>query len=81
MCVVVLCCIDHVWYSKECVRCACDPNERVSAPSICFVCVCVCCWVWWSERKWTLVCLCKLCPVCFLVVGKALKVRRFCCSL
>ena len=28
--------------SKECVRCACDPNERLSSPSICFVCVFVC---------------------------------------
>ena len=34
--------IDHVWSSKECVCCACDPNERLSAPSICFVCVFVC---------------------------------------
>ena len=42
VCVVVLCWIDHVWYSKECVCCACDPNERISAPSICFVCVFVC---------------------------------------
>ena len=42
MCVVVLCWIDHVWASKECVCCACDPNERLSAPSICFVCVFVC---------------------------------------
>ena len=25
-----------------CVCCACDPNERLSAPSICFVCVFVC---------------------------------------
>ena len=40
MCVVVLCWIDHVWYSKECVCCACDPNERLSAASICFVFVC-----------------------------------------
>ena len=38
MCVVVLCWIDHVWPSKEYVCCACDPNERLSAPSICFVC-------------------------------------------
>ena len=42
MCVVVLCWIDHVWSSKEFVCCACDPNERLSAPSICFVCVFVC---------------------------------------
>ena len=42
MCVVVLCWIDHVWSSKECVCCACDPNKRLSAPSICFVCVFVC---------------------------------------
>ena len=28
--------------SKECVCCACDPNERLSAHSICFVCVFVC---------------------------------------
>ena len=39
VCVVVLCWIDHVWSSKECVCCACDLNERLSAPSICFVCV------------------------------------------
>ena len=42
VCVVLLCWIDHVWSSKECVCCACDPNERLSAPSICFVCVFVC---------------------------------------
>ena len=36
VCVVVLSWIDHVWSSKECVCCACDPNERLSAPSICF---------------------------------------------
>ena len=42
MCVVLLCWIDHVWFSKECVCCACDPSERLSAPSICFVCVFVC---------------------------------------
>ena len=42
VCVVVLCWIDHVWSSKECVCCACDPNERLSASSICFVCVFVC---------------------------------------
>ena len=41
MCVVVLCWIDHVWSSKEYVCCACDPNERLSAPSICF-CLCFC---------------------------------------
>ena len=35
----MLCWIDHVWSSKECVCCACDPNERLSAPPICFVCV------------------------------------------
>ena len=40
--VVVLYLIDHVWSSKECVCCACDPNERLSVPSICFVCVFVC---------------------------------------
>ena len=40
--VLVLCWIDHVWSSKERVCCACDPNERLSAPSICVVCVFVC---------------------------------------
>ena len=35
----MLCWIDHVWSSKECVCCACDPNEHLSAPSIGFVCV------------------------------------------
>ena len=39
---VVLCWIDHVWSSKECVCCACDPNERLSALSIGFACVFVC---------------------------------------
>ena len=34
VCMVVLCWIDYVWSSKECVYCACDPNERLSAPSI-----------------------------------------------
>ena len=33
---MVLCWIDHVWFSKKCGWCACDPNERLSAPSICF---------------------------------------------
>ena len=28
-----------LWSSKECVCCACDPNEHLSVPSICFVCV------------------------------------------
>ena len=42
MCVVVHCWIDHVWSSKECVSCACDPNERLSAPSICLFCIFVC---------------------------------------
>ena len=42
ICVVILCWIDNVWSSKECVCCAYDPNERLSAPSICFVCVFVC---------------------------------------
>ena len=31
--------IDHVRSSIECVCCACGPNERLDAPSICFVCV------------------------------------------
>ena len=30
-----------LWTSKECVCCACDPKERLRAPSICFVCVCM----------------------------------------
>ena len=30
------------YFVVECVCCACDPNERLSAPSICFVCVFVC---------------------------------------
>ena len=32
----------YVWSSKKCVCCACDPNERLNDPSICFVCVFVC---------------------------------------
>ena len=38
VCVVVLCWIDHVWSSKECVCCVCDPNER-QVLLTCFVCV------------------------------------------
>ena len=38
---VVLCWIDHVRSSKECVSCACDPNERLSAPSICLFVFCM----------------------------------------
>ena len=34
---MVLCWIDHVWSSKEGVYCACDPSERLDAPSICVV--------------------------------------------
>ena len=33
--------IDHVWSSKECVCCVCGPSERLSAPSICFLCFCM----------------------------------------
>ena len=29
-------------FQRVCVCCACDPNEHLSAPSICFVCVFVC---------------------------------------
>ena len=39
----VLYCIDHVWSSKECVCCACDPSKHLDAPSIiCYVCGFVC---------------------------------------
>ena len=34
--------IDHLWSSKECVCCACDPSVRLDAPSICFFCVSTC---------------------------------------
>ena len=34
MCVVVLCWIDHVWSSKECVCCACDPSELLMTSAI-----------------------------------------------
>ena len=30
----VLCCIDHVWYSKEWVRCACDSSVHIHDNSI-----------------------------------------------
>ena len=29
--------VDHVWSSIECVCCACGPNERLAAPSMCFI--------------------------------------------
>ena len=37
----VLCWIDRVWSSKECVWCACDPSVHLDVPSICFVNVCI----------------------------------------
>ena len=40
--VEVLCWIDHVWSSKNCVCCACDSNVHLDVSSIGFVCVCVC---------------------------------------
>ena len=36
----VLCSIDRVWSSKECVCCACDPSVHLDVPSIGCVCVC-----------------------------------------
>ena len=36
-CYFVVECYGCVWSSKEYVCCACNPNERLSAPSICFV--------------------------------------------
>ena len=41
MCIEVLCWIDDVWSSKDCVCCVCDTSECLGAPSICFVCVCM----------------------------------------
>ena len=40
MCVEVLCWIDCVWFSNECVFCACDPSVHLDVSSIGFVCVC-----------------------------------------
>ena len=42
MCVEVLYRIDHVWSSKKCACCACDPSVHLSVPSIGFVYVFVC---------------------------------------
>ena len=38
----VLCWIDRVWSSKECVCCACDPSIHLDVSSIGFVYVFVC---------------------------------------
>ena len=40
MWVEVLCWIDRVWSSKECVCCACDPSVHLDVPSIAF-CLCM----------------------------------------
>ena len=42
MCVEVLCWIDPVWSSKECMCCACNPSVHLDVPSISFAYVCVC---------------------------------------
>ena len=36
----VLCWIDRVWYSKECVCCACNHSVQLDVSSIGFVYVC-----------------------------------------
>ena len=41
MWVEMLCWIDSVWTSKECVCYACDPSVHPDVPSIGFVYVCV----------------------------------------
>ena len=33
--------IDHVWSSKECVCCVCDPSEHIDSPSICLFVFCM----------------------------------------
>ena len=38
----VLCWIYHVWSSKECVYCACDPSVHIDVLSIGVACICVC---------------------------------------
>ena len=42
MCVEVLCWIDRVWSSKECVGSACDPSVHIGIPSIRFIYVFEC---------------------------------------
>ena len=42
MWVEVLCWIDRLWTSKDCVWRACDPNVHLDVPSIGFVSVCIC---------------------------------------
>ena len=39
--VVVLCWIAHVWYSKECACCACDPSVNLIVPSMFLVYFCM----------------------------------------
>ena len=36
--------ISYIMYGlpNKCVCCACNPSERMGAPSICFVCIFVC---------------------------------------
>ena len=41
MWVEVLCWVDRVWSSKECVCCSCDPSVHLDVPSIGFFYVCV----------------------------------------
>ena len=40
MWVEVFCWVDRVWFSKECVCCACDSSVHLDVPSIGCVCVC-----------------------------------------
>ena len=38
---MVLCWIAHVWYSKECACCACDPSVNLIVPSMFLVYFCM----------------------------------------
>ena len=58
MWVEVLCWIDRLWSSKECVCCVCDPSVHLSVPSIGFVFAC---------RK--LCYVVSLCDFAYYVVG------------
>ena len=77
MWVGMLCWIDRILYSKECVCCAC---VHLDAPSNGFVSVCVCRKSSHHLRVWELDHMCVLSSCCFFVWFCILRGRARACS-
>ena len=72
----VLSWIDHVWSSKECLCCACDPSVHIDVPYIGFVYVfsllilflCVILHTMWSGESLQLLCILPVGILCLSAI-------------